>query len=124
MNPMEIGRELVKLCNAGKDEEVMAQFYADDIVSIEGQGTDEMPARIEGVAAVKGKWDWWYGNNEVHAVQATGPYVGHRDDQFLVRFTLDTTPAGGERQQMDEVACYTVRDGKIVEEAFFYNFGE
>jgi ketosteroid isomerase-like protein len=31
-----------------------------------------------------------------------------------------TPKATGKRMQMDEVAVYTVRDGKIVEERFFY----
>ena len=40
-------------------------------------------------------------------------------DQFAVRFALDVTPSGGARMTMEEVALYTVRDGKIVEERFF-----
>ena len=82
-----------------------------------------MPARIEGLDGVKGKHEWWYANNEVHSSTAAGPYVGHREDQFVVRFAIDVTPTGGERAQMDEVALYTVRDGKIVQEEFLYNMG-
>jgi ketosteroid isomerase-like protein len=34
---------------------------------------------------------------------------------------MDLTPkATGERITMDEVGLYTIRDGKIVEERFFY----
>ena len=37
---------------------------------------------------------------------------------------MDVTPkASGERMQMDEVAVYTVKDGKIVQEEFLYAMG-
>jgi len=33
---------------------------------------------------------------------------------------MDLTPKGGERTTMDEVGLYTLVDGLIVEEQFFY----
>ena len=124
MSVLEIGTKLVELCNAGKDTEAVDQLYDEKIVSIEGQGSDEMPARMEGIDAIRGKHTWWYDNNEVHETKAFGPYCGHRDDQFIVRHWMDVTPkASGERMQMDEVGQYRVTDGKIVEEAFFYKMG-
>ncbi len=117
----ELGTRLVALCNDGKATEAVDMLYDEKIVSIEGQGTDEMPARMEGIAAIRGKNEWWFGNHEIHANVATGPYCGHRDDQFAVRFELDVTPKnGGERMQIDEVALYTVSNGKIVQEEFLY----
>jgi hypothetical protein len=82
-----------------------------------------MPARMEGVDAIRGKNQWCYANNEVHSTSATGPFVGHRDDQFVVRFHLDVTPIGGERMQMDEVGLFTVKDGKVAQEEFLYLMG-
>ena len=124
MGALEVGQKMVELVNQGREgeEAFVAEFYADDIVSIEGQGTDEMPARIEGIDAIRGKHEWWYANNEVHGTSAEGPYVGNRDDQFVVRFTLDATPKGGERNQMTEVGLYTVKDDKIVQEEYLYLF--
>lgn len=121
MSIQELGSQLVALCNDGKDDEAMQRFYADSIVSIEGSDSPEMPARIEGIEAVKGKAQWWYANHEVHSLQAHGPYFGHAQDQFAVRFTMDVTPTNGERMQMDEVALYRVADDKIVEEQFLYS---
>ncbi|HET6972237.1 MAG TPA: nuclear transport factor 2 family protein, partial [Phenylobacterium sp.] len=57
-------------------------------------------------------------NHEIHGVQVQGPYV--HGDQFLVRFSMDVTPKGGQRMQMDEMGLYTVRNGKIAEERFFF----
>ena len=123
MSVLEIGTKLVQLCNEGREQEAVKEFYSNDIVSIEGQDNGEMPARLEGIDAVNGKSEWWYANNEVHGMSARGPFVGNRDDQFIVQFDLDTTPTGGERNQMTEVALYTVADDKIVQEEFLYLMG-
>lgn len=122
MGALEIGLALVEMVPQGRasEQEFVAQYYSDDIVSIEGQGSEEMPARIEGIAAIKGKHDWWYDNNEVHSTSVEGPYVGNREDQFIVKFTMDHTPTGGERTQMQEVALFTVKDDKIIQEEYLY----
>ena len=67
------------------------------------------------------KGEWWSKNHEVHSLVATGPFVGHRDDQFAVKFDRDVTPTGAERAQMSEAALYTVRGGQNVREEFFYH---
>ena len=116
----ELATTLVRLCNEGKAEEAVDTLYDEKIVSIEGQGSDEMPARMEGIEAIRGKNQWWFANHEIHESTATGPYLGHREDQFAVLFAMDVTPKGGERTQLNEVALYTVAGGKIVQEEFLY----
>ena len=125
MGALEVGQALVEMVPQGRasEQEFVAQYYSGDIVSIEGQGSEEMPARIEGIAAIKGKHDWWYDNNEVHSTAVEGPYVGNREDQFVVKFTMDHTPTGGERAQMQEVALFTVKDDKIIQEEYLYLMG-
>ena len=125
MGAMEIGQKMVELVNQGREGEAsfVRDYYANDIVSIEGQGTEEIPGRLEGIDAIHGKHAWWYDNNEVHGVVAEGPFVGHREDQFVVRFAMDLTPKGGERNQMTEVGLYTVRDGKVAQEEYLYLMG-
>jgi hypothetical protein len=120
----EIGSQLVGLCNAGKALEAVAKLYDEKIVSIEGQGSEEMPARMEGIKAIEGKHHWWEENHEIHASTAEGPFVGHRDDQFAVLFSMDiTNKPSGQRSQMSEVALYTVKGGRIVQEEFLYKVG-
>ena len=98
LDAMGVGQKLVEGVNQGREGEAafVRAYYADDIVSIEGQGSDDMPARIEGIEAIHAKHAWWYDNNEVHGTVAEGPYIGHRDDQFVVRFVMDLT-SNGER---------------------------
>jgi hypothetical protein len=121
MSASEIGTQLVQLCSAGKSDQAHDDLYDEKIVSIEGQGSEEMPARLEGLAAIRGKSKWWEENNEVHGNTVVGPFCGHREDQFAVHFVMDVTPnATGERTQLNEVALYTVANGKIVQEKFLY----
>jgi hypothetical protein len=117
MTIRETAEAFCALLKAGKHEEAAAQFNAEDIVSHEAM---EGPmARLEGKAAVKGKSDWWYANHEWHGGGAEGPFVN--GDRFAVIFDMDVTAKEtGQRMQMREVGLYTVRDGKIVEERFFY----
>jgi ketosteroid isomerase-like protein len=112
----QIAEDLVAMCRAGQFDESGEKYWADDVVSLEPMPGDM--ARLEGKAAVRGKGEWWYANNEIHGVEVEGPYV--HGDQFVVRFKMDLTPKGGERMQMDEMGLYTVSNGKIAEERFFY----
>ena len=121
MSTETVAKRLVTLCNSGQGEKAVTELYAKDIVSIEANGTPEMPARMQGIEAIQQKSAWWSANNEVHGMKATGPFIGNRDDQFAVKFDMDITPKGGTRMQMAEVALYTVRNDKIVEEAFLYS---
>ncbi|MEM9303157.1 MAG: nuclear transport factor 2 family protein [Pseudomonadota bacterium] len=117
MDIRELADQFVAMLQAGNDAEAAAHFNAPDIVSIEPMAGPM--ARIEGTEAVKQKSEWWYANHEVHSFEAAGPFVN--GDQFALRFSMDvTSKENGERVQMDEMGLYTVRDGKIVEERFFY----
>lgn len=111
-----IAEDLVAMCKQGKFDEAGEKYWADDVVSLEAMAGDM--ARIEGKAGVRGKGEWWYANHEIHGVEVEGPYV--HGDQFVVRFKMDVTPKGGQRMAMDEVGLYTIKDGKIAEERFFY----
>jgi ketosteroid isomerase-like protein len=106
------------LLKAGKHEEAAKAFNAPTIVSIEAM--DGPMARVEGLAGVQAKGEWWYANHEVHDVVTEGPYVN--GDQFAVVFHMDFTPKqSGERVQAKEVGLYTMKDGKVVEEKFYYS---
>lgn len=72
MGALEVGQKMVELVNQGRsgEESFVSDYYAEDIVSIEGGGSEEMPARLEGVEAIRGKHAWWYDNNEVHGTSA------------------------------------------------------
>ncbi len=116
MTTQELAQAFTDLLKQGKADEAGKTYWSDDIVSMEAMEGDM--AVLKGRKAVDGKAAWWYANHEVHSLGVEGPYV--HGDQFVVRFTMDVTPKGGQRMKMDEVGLYTVRQGKIVEERFFF----
>lgn len=117
MTSAEIAKTFTDMLKAGQHDEAAARFNAPDIVSIEAM--DGPMARVQGAEAVKAKSEWWYANHDVHSAEAAGPFVN--GDQFVVRFSLDVTQkASGQRIKMDEAGLYTIRNGKIIEERFFY----
>jgi len=117
MTTMELATAFAALLREGRDKEAAARFNADAIVSLEAM--DGPMARCEGRAALAGKAAWWEANHTVHTVRIEGPWP--HGDQFVLTFRIDVTPKGAARMQMDEVGLYTVRDGQIVEERFFYD---
>jgi hypothetical protein len=125
MSALETGKQLVELCSKGRFLDAVDTLYARNVVSIEPQGAPGMPAKMEGIAAIRGKNQWWGENHEVHDMQVEGPFVGPQKDQFAVLFRLDVTnKPSGQRMKMSEVALYTVnRNGKIKQEEFLYNMG-
>jgi hypothetical protein len=116
MTTSDIAHDLVALCKAGKFDEAGEKYWADDVLSVEAIGDD---AESRGKDAARGKGEWWANSHEIHNVAVEGPYVN--GDQFAVRFKMDiTVKETGVRQTMDEVGVYTLKDGKIAEERFFY----
>ena len=122
---MEVANRLVALCREGKNLDAVNSLYDPDIISIEVHGDEHMPARMEGIDAIRGKNQWWLDNHTIHRGVADGPWP--HGDRFIVRFEYEVTskagPFAGKRMTFAEAALYTVRDGKIVQEEFFYHMG-
>ena len=122
---LEVGRRLVELCRAGKNLEAVETLYSPDVVSIEARADEHMPARMEGVDAIRRKNQWWLDNHEIHGGEVTGRFP--HGERFIVFMKYDATPKvgpfAGRRMQFEEAAMYTVRDGKVAQEEFFYHMG-
>ena len=120
-----IGHKLVEYCRSGLNLDAISSLYSPDIVSVEAVAMGDLPAEIRGIDKVVEKNKQWYDSNEIHHASAEGPFP-HRD-RFAVIFHYETTakagPRKGQRMKFDEVALYTVKDGKIVREEFFYDMG-
>jgi len=118
----ELAKDFVNLCRNNDNLEAIRKYYADDIVSVEAAAGPSGSKETRGIEGVRAKNQWWIENHEIHSGQANGPYVG--DDGFAVEYIYDfTNKPSGRRIQMQEMALYTVHNGKIVREQFFYNPG-
>ncbi|MGF1553942.1 MAG: SnoaL-like domain-containing protein [Paracoccaceae bacterium] len=110
-----VAEAFTALLREGRDHEAGERFWAEDVVSLEPM-EGEM-ARLEGPTAIRRKHDWWEANFTVHAARIDGPFV--HGEQFALRFEVDVTGPDGTRAEMREIALYTVREGRVVEERFF-----
>jgi len=123
MDTKQVGEKLVSLCKKGRNLDAIESLYSPDIVSIEAMGSPEVPAEMRGIEKIRGKNKWWMENNEVHSSKVDGPFP--HNDRFAVKFSYEITPKTGpmkgKRVGMDEVGIYTVKNGKIVREEFFYS---
>jgi hypothetical protein len=113
---------LVEMCRERKFVDAVDRFYAPNVVSVEsvdfGLGKEQ-----RGFDAVRGKNVWWVAHNQVHAVDVAGPYLGvdRAANQFAVYFRFDATGKDtGLRRTIEEMALYTVENGKIVREEYYY----
>lgn len=114
-----VAEELVSFCRAGRNMDAINTLYSPDIVSIESMGNEQMPREMKGIDAIRQKNKWWGENNEVHSSVVDGPFIG--EDKFAVYYNYDVTfKPTGQRTPMEEMALYSVKDGKVVREQFFY----
>lgn len=116
MDVREIAEHFAALCASGKSAEAAMTYWADDIATYEAAPGEfaETHGRAEAVA----KAEWWFDNHEVHGMEIGGPHV--HGDQFILSWKVEVTPKGGARQEMLESILYTVREGRIIEERYFY----
>ena len=125
MDTKEVGTKLAELCREGKNLEAIETLYSETIVSVEAVGDETMPAVMEGIDAIRGKNQWWLDNHEVHEGDVRGPFPN--ENRFALIFNFDVTakagPMAGQRMKIEEVALYTVEDGKITREEFYYDMG-
>lgn len=116
---LEIGKKYVALVKEGKNEVILNELFTKDTVSVEAGAPPGQDRAAKGLDAIKAKSKWWAENHTVHSAEVSGPYPN--DDRFAVRFVYDVThKPSGKRFSMDEVGLFTVANGKITKEEFFY----
>jgi len=123
MTTLDVAQQYVSLCKQGKNAECLDKLYDKDAVSVEAVSPPSGEDRIaSGLAAIREKGKSWGENNTVHKAEVAGPYPN--EDRFAVRFVYDiTNKPSGQRITMDEVGLFTVKNGKITREEFFYTGG-
>jgi ketosteroid isomerase-like protein len=123
MTTKEIGDQLVALCRAGRNLDAVDTLLSADVVSVEARGDETMPAQMSGRDVIRGKNQWWVANHKIHSAEVKGPFPN--GDRFAVVYNFVVTPLAGpmagKKVRMEEVALYTVADGKITREEFFYD---
>ena len=123
MDLKAIANELVAGCREGRENANLDKLYAADAVSVEAADPMGMGRETKGLDGIKGKHEWWDNAMEVLEGEISDPYP-HGDDKFAVRFLMKAkSKETGDVTEMDEIGIYTVKNGKIVREEFFYDMG-
>jgi hypothetical protein len=118
MTTQEVANKLVAYMRQGQIFEAQAELYADDMVCIEPEGA-MAPHITKGKNAVAEKGKQFAAMiEEHHGSSCTDPVVGGR--YFSIAMSIDATMKGMGRQVLDKVCVYEVKNGKIVNEQFFY----
>jgi len=123
MNIESIANRLVELCRAGKFEQAQEELYASDVVSIEPEGLPPGAlGNARGLPAIVEKGRQFRAAIEaVHGSSVSEPVVA--GNWFSVALMLDSTFKGRGRTKLEEICLFHVRNGKIVQEQFFYDVG-
>jgi hypothetical protein len=122
MNTTEIGKKYVTLCKEGKFEACLEELYSNDAVSVEAWAPPGVDRIVTGLGAIRAKGEAWARDHEIHRVELSEPFP--LDDRFAVRFLLEVTnKPSNRRSSMEEIGVFTVKNGKIVREEFFYDAG-
>lgn len=118
MTTKEVATRLVELCRKGQYEQVVKELYSPEIVSVEPEG---VPNRIvKGLEGIAEKSKMFESKLEkVNSSVVSDPIVA--ENFFACNMLMNVQMKGIPHAiDMDEVCVYTVNNGKIVKEEFFY----
>jgi hypothetical protein len=114
--PLEVAQAVAGLARQNRLHEVEDAWLAPGIVSVEGMGASMAWSGKKNVLA---KYRTWEANNEITAIDIEGPWVGATG--FTLKYKIEIAQkATGQRTRMEEIAVYTVQNGKIVREEFHF----
>ena len=123
MTTQEIAQRYVTLCQQGKFDACLEELYAKNAVSVEAATPPGTDRTAKGLEAIRAKGKDWQQSHVVHSAEVTGPFPN--ENRFAVRFLFDVTDKpSGKRTKMDEVGLFTIENGKITREEFFYPTGD
>lgn len=120
MTTKEVAKRYSELANEGKFDIIQQELFSDDAESIEPPSGIAMGmTNAKGLDAIKEKGRQFNeGVEEMHGGYTSEPVVA--GNHFSVAMGMDVTMKGAGRMNMDEIAVYEVKDGKIAKEQFFY----
>lgn len=121
MDLKSVANELVAGCREGREVENLDKLYAADAVSVEAADMNGQGREAHGLDAIRAKHAWWDSAMEVTSAIVSDPML-HGEDRFAVIFQVSgKEKASGTAFEMKEIAVYTIKDGSIVREEFFYS---
>lgn len=120
MTTQEVADKFYQLAQSNQWDQIQDDLYSEDAESVEPPKAEAQGLRnVKGKDAIKQKGkDFSNMVEEMHGGYCSKPVVA--GNFFSAAMGIDATYKGMGRSQMDEIAVYEVKDGKIVKEQFFY----
>jgi hypothetical protein len=118
LTTQQIAERFNELAQQEKWFEIQAEFFAENVKSIDPPGSPYM-GYAEGKDAVRKKGeDFVKQITALHGAYTSAPIV--TGNHFAVTREMDITTQQHGRIQINEIMLYEVKDGQIVLEQFFY----
>ena len=118
MTTQQVAKRLTELCRKGEFETAQKELFAKDAISIEPQGGNGFEKETKGLNGILEKGHKFEGMMEkTHGIKVSEPIVANNSIAF--KLDMDITMKGRDRENMEELCVYQVKDGKIVMEEFF-----
>ena len=118
MTTQEVANRFNELAQTGQFDKIQDELYGEDAESIEPAHSQGLQS-VKGLAAIKQKGAMFNEMvEEMHGGFSKEPVVA--GNHFSVAMGMDCTMKGQGRINMEEIAVYEVKDGKIVKEQFFF----
>jgi len=119
MTTQEIANRFHALAQKGEWTKIYDELYSREAESVEPPTAQGALKTVKGMDQIHKKGKEWEATIETfHSGHTSAPLVA--GNFFSCTMGFDATFRGQGRQQMEEVAMYEVKDGKIVKEQFFY----
>lgn len=119
MTTQEVANKWAEYCRTGQMDKALEELYSENCVSLEMEGAQGFPQRVEGMKAIIEKGKLWESMvEEFHGLEIEGPIVA--GNHFTASMKMDITMKGQPRRNDAEIALFRVENGKIVSEQFFY----
>lgn len=119
LTTQQVAARFNELAQNNQYDVIQDELYDAEAVSIEPSHAAMMLPNAEGLAAIKKKGEDFNAMiEEMHSGWCSEPVVG--GNFFSVAMGMDVTMKGAPRMNMDEIAVYEVKNGKIVKEQFFF----
>ena len=117
----DVARDFTAMLRLGQFEAAGEAYWADDVTSVEPMDLPGgFPAKVTGIAATRSKCNARFNAARIDELSIDGPFV--TGDQFALFIDMMIAGrAGEEARPFSEIALYTIRDGRISEERYFYD---
>lgn len=119
MSTQEVANKWAEYSRTSNWDMAQEKLYDNNCVSLEMEGVQGFPQRVEGMEAIKFKGQQWQKMiDQFHSMEIEGPIVA--GNHFTASMKMDITMKGQQRRVEEQVGIFKVANGKIVSEQFFY----